>query len=283
MENRKIVLATQAWFGFIILKQLADTEVCPDLVITKDEDIVEFCEKNNISHQEELVAGSPLIMAAYGKIITEEFLPCLNVHPSLLPLYRGASPLQTVLLNGDKQTGVTIMITDEKMDHGPIIQQKKIEIEEKETLPSLTEKTALASVDMLIQAIKDWPNNKTQEQDHSQATFTKLIKRENGRIDWNQEAEYIERMVRAFSPWPGAFTETKQGRLKILEAEVLPLTSNGPFGPPGKTYMAPNNKIAIQTGKGFLIINKLQFAGKKPVTVEDFLLGNLDFIGETLQ
>jgi methionyl-tRNA formyltransferase len=283
MENRKIVLATQAEFGFIILKQLAGTEFCPDLVIGKDLNIIDFCESNKINHQEKLVPGLPLIMAAYGKIITKEFLPCINVHPSLLPLYRGASPLQTAILNNEKQTGVTIMVTDEKMDHGPIIQQKKIDIDKKETLSSLTEKTALASVDLLIQAIKDWPHNKIKEQDHSKATFTKILKREDGHIDWNQEAEYIERMVRAFSPWPGTFTESQEGRLKILEAEVLPINNNGPFGPPGKVYIAPNNKIAVQTGKGFLIINKLQLAGKKPVTVQDFLLGNLDFIGRILQ
>jgi methionyl-tRNA formyltransferase len=281
MENRKIVIAGQALFTKIFLEEL---KTKPDLVVSGDDNpVADFCLQNNIPRQDKLVTGQPLVMAAYGKIVGKDFLPCLNVHPSLLPLYRGASPLQTALLNGEKETGVTIIIADEQMDHGEIVCQEKVAIAEDETLISLTEKTAKIAARMIDKIIPVWPNVPTVPQDHAKATLTKVLTREDGRIDWNKEVEYIERQVRAFNPWPGAFCESNCGRLKIIESSILPLTGNGPFGPPGKTYMAPDNKIAVQTINGFLIINKLQLAGRRLVSVEDFLLGNIDFIGQTLK
>ena len=216
-----------------------------------------------------------VIVASYGKIIPKEILEipkygCLNIHPSLLPRYRGPSPIQTTILNGDKKTGVTIILMDKKIDHGPIIAQQEWEIPNSQptadqpkagkfliskrfTYSELCKKLANLGVKLLVETIPKWINNeiKAKPQNHLKATYTKILKREDGEIDWSKSDREIERKIRAFNPWPGTFTfikhKNKTLRIKVLEADI-----------------SQDNK---------LIIKRLQPEGKKPMTFEEFQRG----------
>ena len=234
-----------------------------------------------------------IIMAAYGQIVPKEILDIpeygtLNVHPSLLPRLRGPSPVQSAILNGDDETGVTIMLTDDKMDHGPILSQVKTKILERETAEELHDRLAEAAVGILLETIPKWmaKSAKPGDQDEKLATYTKILAREDGRIDWNKPAQEIERKIRAFFPWPGAFSTFLDGKIvkkiKIIRAAVQKQTENGPFSEPGKTFLATNDKIAVQTGRDFLIIEDLQIEGKRKMSSKEFLRGNYNFIGKKL-
>jgi methionyl-tRNA formyltransferase len=236
------------------------------------------------------------VLAAYGRKIPIEILKIpkkgfLNLHPSLLPKYRGPSPIQTAILNNDKEIGVSIIILDEKIDHGPILAQKKLKIEEDETAPQLSEKLAKLGAKLLIQTIKKYNEGRIipQPQNDEKATYTKLFSRADGKIDWKNSAKKIERMVRAFYPWPSAWTEIKNiGRIKITKSSILSLSSLSnliaksdieklkkiPVG----EFFEINKKLAVKCGHAqydgdLLIIEKLIPEGKKEMTGEEFLRG----------
>jgi methionyl-tRNA formyltransferase len=233
------------------------------------------------------------VVASYGKIIPKEILDipkygALNVHPSLLPKYRGASPIQTVLLNGEDETGVTIMLMDAKVDHGQILTNSKLQIaNSKYTYQKLHNKLAEIGAELLIKTIPDWIAGKVKPvpQDDSKATYTSHIEKVHGRIDWDKEAGYIERQVRAFHPWPGTFTtceiDGKQKIMKILKASVL--SQDRPLGKPGQAFPPPLPGIAVQTGKGALFLEELQLEGGKPMSSKEFLLGHKNFLGTILK
>ena len=205
----------------------------------------------------ELKEAEFIVLAAYGNILPKELvgLPpkgALNVHPSLLPLYRGPSPERSALLNGDEKTGVTVIVMDEKVDHGPILAQEEFVIPEDMRHEELHAKLGEIGGELLVKTLPLWLEGKIEpkEQDHTKATYTKKLTREDGRIDWKKPAEYIERQVRALNPWPGTFTTFEGKRLKILKAHIE---------------------------QGTLIIDELQLEGKKPTTYREFLLGHKDF------
>jgi len=186
------------------------------------------------------------IVAAYGRIIPREILDIpkygtLNVHPSLLPKYRGASPIQSAILNGDEETGVTIILLDEELDHGPIIAQEKVPITKTETTQSLTEKLGKLGAKLLADIIFDWIEGKIKprNQNHKKATFTKILTKEDGYIDLSNppSPKKFNLMVRAFYPWPGTWTKWQNKIIKFL----------------------PENLI--------------QPEGKKPMTIKEFLNG----------
>ena len=333
----KIIFMGTPEFGAIILEELIKGGYPPVLVITAPDKPVGrkqiitpppvkiSAQKYNIpvlqpekilNLKSEILNLKPdlIIVAAYGQILPKEILEipkygCLNVHPSLLPRWRGSSPIQYTILNGDKETGVTIILMTEKVDQGDIIAISKFQItNSKITYPELLKGLAHKGTKLLCETIPEWVNNeiKPKPQNGLKATYTKILKKEDGKIDWKKPAEYIERQIRAFQPWPGSFSEfqlskrtlfssppslpseaqflnQKFRKLKILKANVLKQTKNGPFGVPGKTFLATNDKIAVQTGKDFLVIEKLQFEGKKPMSSEEFLRGHLKFIGEILK
>ncbi len=184
--------------------------------------------------QKQLPDAEMGVCAAYGKIIPKNVIDefkfgILNIHPSLLPKYRGASPVSEVIKNGDTETGVTIIKMDEKMDHGPIVTSFKEEIFEKDTTDSLRERLFERSVDVLIQLIPAYISGKVKpkEQNHEEATFTKILTREDGFVNLKEKtAKEAERFLRAMNPWPGVWTYVKlspkdgQKRLKILEAHI---------------------------------------------------------------
>lgn len=236
-----------------------------------------------------------MILSAYGQYIPENLINIpkhgiLNVHPSLLPKYRGSSPIQYAILNGDKETGVTIMLLNDEMDKGDILSQQKCLIDN-QNYQELSLKLSDIGGDLLIKTIPNWISGKIKaiKQKESEAVYTKIIDKYDGKIDWKQSADYIVRQIKAFNPWPGSYTffdSPKTGKetlFKIHEADILEQTKNGPFGPPGKIYMAPNNNLAIQTGKDFLLVKKIQLEGKNPVTTKDYLSGNIDLIGLILK
>ncbi len=169
------------------------------------------------------------VIAYYGKIIPKNILELpkhgfLNAHPSLLPRWRGPSPVQAAILTGDKITGVTIHIATEEPDAGPILAQKEILMDITDTCLSLTGKLANEGASLLISTIEKWfaGEIKPRKQDDSKATYTKLLKKKDGEIDWSKPADYIEKQIRAYDPWPGTFTRTKKGKiLKIKKAEVV--------------------------------------------------------------
>ena len=206
-----------------------------------------------------------IVLTAYGKIIPKDILDiprlgCLNLHPSLLPKYRGPSPMQTTILNGEQETGVTIMLMDEKIDHGPIIAQKKMEISSDDSYQTLEKKLAQLAANFLIEILPQYLQNKIkpQLQDESQASHTKILTREDGKIDWQQTAQVIARKIRAFYPWPGAWTDFNGKRVKILQAKAVD----------------KKQKATLPAGDGFLLLELVQPAGKKPMTGEEFFRGH---------
>ncbi|MDO8571076.1 MAG: methionyl-tRNA formyltransferase, partial [bacterium] len=210
-----------------------------------------------------------IVVVAFGQIIPQTILDipkygCINVHPSLLPKYRGASPLQETLLKGDMETGVTIMLMDAKMDHGPILSQGKVMIDSGETLGSLRKKTTDLGTHLLIKTIKDHARGAITPitQDDTLTTYTRLLTRDSGKIDWSESAEHIDRAIRALNPWPGTWTLWHNKRLKILKAEVLDTAYQTPQLHYGRIAHERDLLLAY-CNPGILIIQEVQLEGKK--------------------
>ncbi len=249
-----------------------------------------------------------IVVAAYGQIIPKAVLEiprygALNIHPSLLPKYRGASPIQAAIAAGDIETGVTLILLDEELDHGPILAQARVPIAPDETGSSLSPKLARIGAELLRATMPEWITKKIkpQEQDHTQATVTKLLTRDDGKIDWHEPAEVIDRRIRAYDPWPGTWTtiQIKDSRfkIKVLKAHLLQLKSYNLNLPakPGTVFKTPSGfAIACgQTpspsrGKGWgegvnaLEILELQPEGKRAMSAAEFLRGHPDVIGATM-
>ncbi|MFO0704399.1 MAG: methionyl-tRNA formyltransferase [Candidatus Andersenbacteria bacterium] len=228
------------------------------------------------------------LLVAYGKILPEPVLAVpklgfVNVHPSLLPNYRGASPIAGALLNGETQTGVSIMRLDAQMDHGPILAQQTIDIASDATMGSLSKSLADLGATLLIKTLPDFlsGNNQGEPQDHSQATVTKLLKRSDGELDWSRSAIELERQVRAFTPWPGTFTYLGGVRLKILAAQIGADAPVDNASKPGALTLE-GERLFIQTGAGQLEILRVQLAGKKPQNVGEFIHGQPRLRGATV-
>ncbi len=220
------------------------------------------------------------IVVSYGKILPIELLDIpplktLNVHFSLLPKYRGAAPIQYALLNGETVTGTTIFILDELVDHGPILAQQEYPIDSKDTFETLAKKLADVSTDLLINLLPKYESGSitSQFQNHDEATFTKLIKKEHGRVDWLKPASEIYNMLRAYTPWPGIWCMWNEQIIKILEAEVV-----------SEAELETNDAADIvKCGNNtYLRLVRLQPAGKKPMSIHDFLNGQKTFRAEDL-
>jgi len=309
--NKNIVFFGTSEFGAIILEKMVQAGYSPVLVVTTPDmpsgrkqllspsPVKISAQKLNISVlQPEKLGLAKLnlakpslphpdlfIVASYGKILPQKILDIpthgtLNVHPSLLPKYRGPSPVQAVILNGEEETGATIMLLDEKMDHGAILAQQELKIS-KPTYIELHNTLAEIGANLLIETIPHWLEGALTPitQDHSKATYTKHIKKEDGHIDWKNPALYIERQVRAFNPWPGTYTTFQGKLLKILKARVLEQTSSKKLG---ETFKLQTGEIAVQTGSNALLVEELQLEGKKLMPSKEFLLGYKNFIGAIL-
>ena len=241
-----------------------------------------------------------IILAAYGILVPKEILEipkygALCVHPSLLPQFRGPSPVQNAILEGKKETGITVIKMDQEIDHGPIIAQKQLPILGKPTVLELSEQLAPLAGNLLIEIIPKLASGEIilQEQDDSKATYTKIFEKKDGAIDWNNSAVYIERQVRALNPWPSTYTKFKIQNsksetnskfkiLKILKASVLEQTKRS-LVKRGLVFLTQDKKIAVHTGKDALVIEKLQLEGGKAMNARDFILGYRGFIGIILE
>ncbi len=259
-----------------------------------------FAENNNlpisqpigireVDFENEIKKDSPdvIIIVAYGKIIPENLLSIpehgwLNVHASLLPKFRGASPIQGALLAGETKTGVTLMQLDADLDTGPVIAQQSTNITETETSETLHDKLgglgALIIKNSLLPYLKGEIKPKPQPA-ISPTPITKNIKKTNGQIDLTQPAEVIERKIRAYTPWPGAFCYWDDKRLKIIEAAVTQSQRELAYG----KVIKHENTVVVGTGKLGLQLKKIQLQSKRPMTIDDFLKGHPEFVGSVLK
>lgn len=251
----------------------------PDVKIWAEKNNVKVFQPIKISEIEnELKAFAPdlMVVAAYGQIIPVPILNipklgCINIHSSLLPKYRGASPIQTAILNNDKTTGVTIMKMDREMDHGAILSQESIVIEEPDDYTSLHEKLSNLGAELLSKTLPKYINGeiKPVEQNHSEATFVKLITRADAKIDWTKPARQILQQIKALNPEPGTWTTLDKKSVKILKAEEV---KTGLIELPGKIY-ADGKNCLVKCGDYSLKLLQVQPEGKNPISGSDFLNG----------
>jgi methionyl-tRNA formyltransferase len=233
-----------------------------------------------------------IIVAAYGKLLPKAILEipgfgCLNVHASLLPKYRGPSPIQNVLLYGENETGVTMIVMNEGFDTGDIIAKDKIAIDLEDNAETLTQKLAKVGAELTVKTIPLWVERKIEpeKQEDNMATVCQLIEREDGKIVWEEEAEKIYNKYRALYPWPGiySFWENNEAmeRIKLIK---ISLEKNDPQvqHQPGEVFEI-GEKIGVQTLKGVILIEEIQMEGKNPISIRDFLNGYPKFIGSFLR
>jgi methionyl-tRNA formyltransferase len=235
------------------------------------------------------LAPDALVIAAYGQILRQPLLDlprrgALNVHASLLPKYRGASPVAAAILAGDSETGVTILDVVLALDAGPMLAQRALPIEPHDTTGTLSDKLARLGADLLIDVLPAWERGDVaaQPQDDSQATYARTLRKEDAVIDWSLPAEEIWRRVRAYNPWPVATTTFQGEPVRIWEARPL---DDEPGAPPGTAVAlsAPAlSGFAVRCGHGSLAIVRAQRAGKRAVTGEELLRGMPALLGQRL-
>lgn len=225
------------------------------------------------------------VVFAYGRIIPKAVLDlprlgCVNVHPSLLPKYRGPSPMQSAIRNGDATTGITIMMLDEGMDTGALLSFVNIGLDEHETLETLTKKVEEQGPTLLVETIKrlDAGEISPMPQDESRATVCKLLARDDGHVDWTLPAIEIERMVRAYKGWPGTWTTWNGTRLKIHAVAIADFRDDLPPG----TVTIKNNRLFVDCSDGTIELLNLQPEGKPPMSADAFLRGYSAINGATL-
>lgn len=238
---------------------------------------------------EEMASFEPelIIVAASAFILPAEVLAmprfgCLNIHPSLLPRHRGASPVANAILCGDGSTGVTVMLMDSGMDTGPILCQEEARISIMDTTGSLSPRLADVGAGLLLKTLPLWLGGelKPRVQDESRATHSKGITGEDAEIDWHLSALELWRRVRAYSPWPGCYSWWGTRRLKIHEA--MP-SESAARGEPGEVIaLAEPPGVGVITGHGVLGLGQIQLEGKHKMPVDNFVLGKRDFIGSVL-
>lgn len=224
-----------------------------------------------------------IVVAAFGQILRSHVLEmpshgCLNVHASLLPRWRGASPIQHAILAGDAESGVSLMQMERGLDTGPVFVQEAIPLLPAETATTLHDKLAALGADMLHRHLADILNGRLgpTPQDDSLSTYAPMIAKENGRLDWHGTSQQLDRQLRAMNPWPGAFTSWEGEMFKVVAA--VPVADDGETAVPGQVLPAGR----VQTGSGQLALQQVQPAGKRVMDIDDFLRGNPHFVGTIL-
>jgi len=260
------------------IKQLAESHALPIFQPTslrKPEAIAELRD----------LAPDVIIVAAYGLILPADALTipprgCINTHASLLPKYRGAAPIPAAILNGDAETGITLMQMEAGLDTGTVLAQSKVAIADDDTTATLTTKLANIAAALMIENLPRILAGEIapRPQDESRATMVKTIRKEEGLIDWRRSAIEISRGVRAFNPWPSAFTFWNGVQLKILNAHPSDQTI---VGEPGQ-IIAFGKEIGVATGNGLLVLCEVQLAGKRAMKIEEFVRGQKAFLESRL-
>jgi methionyl-tRNA formyltransferase len=225
------------------------------------------------------------IVVAYGKILPADIinlpkLKTLNVHFSMLPKYRGASPIQSAILKGDAETGTSIMLIDEKLDHGPVLAQKAVTIDSDDNAITLGMKLSQISAELLMQTLPSYEAGQIipKEQDHQNASYSKIISKADGKIDWTKSAQEIYNQFRAYYPWPGVWTTWNGKTLKLQElqkvTDLQKTTESGSVVEHGIVFCGDGNGIKI---------NRLQLEGKTETDIQSFLNGYKEFTGSRLE
>jgi methionyl-tRNA formyltransferase len=252
----------------------------------------------NAAVREEVRSVSPdiLVVAAFGRIFRKSFLEVfplggINLHPSLLPKYRGPAPVTAAILGGDKTTGVTIQRIALAVDSGAVLAQEKVALTGNETTESLSEELGIKGADLLMDVLKAVEAGTATEsaQDEASATYCSLVRKEHGRIDWGEEAGLIERKVRAYDPWPRAYTTWNGIALLVLKSKEYPDTLGTVSGsaegievPAGKVVgLHPEHGLLVQTGKGVLAVERLQLQNRKAMDWRSFVNGHPEVVGST--
>lgn len=313
--NTKIIFIGTSDFAVTILQKLIQKSREPVLVITTPDKpvgrkkIITSPPVKNLAKRHGIIVEQPfriiemkdkikaiapdlMIVVDYGYIIPKEVFDIpkrgtINVHPSLLPKFRGPSPIQTAIMEGELNSGVTIIKIDEEIDHGPIIAKKAIEMPRNIYYKDLEAKLAELGANLLIETIPNWLNKKieAEPQDDLVASFTKIISKEDGKINWSElRAIEVERKIRALQPWPSTYTYWYKNKekimVKILRAEPTELEE---VKTPGKVYSSKKDKVVVKCKQGSLIIRTLQLEGRNPLTDKEFVLGQEGFIGSILK
>ncbi|NWG07797.1 MAG: methionyl-tRNA formyltransferase [Chloroflexi bacterium] len=234
---------------------------------------------------EQLRAWEPdlIVVAAFGQILRKDVLDlprfgCINVHASLLPRWRGAAPINAAILAGDEETGVTIMQMDVGLDTGPILAKRAIRLKPDDTAASVTEALSNLGADLLIETLPDYLSGKLipQPQPEDGTTYAPMLKKEEGKLDFTRDVGELERRIRAFNPWPGAFMDFDDTMLKVHRAHVTPLPAGEGLGvraiEAGQRLIVENQPAVAARG-GVLVLDEVQPAGKKPMSGKSFLAG----------
>lgn len=222
-----------------------------------------------------------IVVVAFGQIIPQEILDlppygCINVHASLLPKYRGAAPIQWAVIDGEPQSGVTIMKMDAGLDTGDMITKVVVPIAEEETGGSLFDKLSAAGARLLVDTLPSLTNGTAvyeKQPEESPTPYAAMIQKRMGNIDWNRPAVEIERLVRGLNPWPSAYTKLKGKTLKIWKAQVIEESENDAALAPGTVIQADTHGLYVKTGQDILNITELQLEGKKRMDTPAFLRG----------
>lgn len=229
-----------------------------------------------------------VVVCAYGQILPQAVLEipplqCINIHFSLLPRHRGATPVAAAILAGDEFSGVSIQLLRKKLDTGPLLTVGAVPIAPHDTTGSLTEKLGVVGAGLLLEALNGWRRQEInpRPQDESQATYFTQIKKEAGEIDWTLTAGEIGRKVRAYYPWPGCFTRWRGKNLRVIRASAAAVAGSHRAG---QVIALPGQEgvLGIGTGEGVLVIHDLQLEGKRVMTASEFVRGQRDFVGSLL-
>ncbi len=244
----------------------------PDSVNTRDS--IEYLKKSN---------ADIFIVVSFGQILSGEILVLpklysLNVHASLLPKYRGAAPINQAIAGGEKETGVSIIKMDERMDEGEIALKEAIAIDKRDDAITLSEKLSKKGAELLLKAVDLSKSKKINflRQDDTLATYAPKLKKEDGLIDWSLSADEIYNRIRAYLPWPGCFTHWNEKILKIWKATPVETTDSG--SKPGTVLEVRKGNIIVNTGKGAVAIEEIQLQGKRRMKVEEFIAGHKDML-----
>ena len=308
-KNNKIVFFGSDKNSANLLAELIKADYNIELVITKtskktgrvkkqnpvkkvaEQGNIKIIEKDKLSDLESVeilknTQANLAILLSYGTMIPQDILDSfplgiINIHPSLLPKYRGSSPVQTTLLNGNQETGVSIMLLSKKMDAGSIIAQEKVTVDPKDNQETLNNKLFSLGNKLLMNNLQKYINQKiqTHPQDDNQATYTKMFEKQDGLIDWQNSAKNINNQIRAFYNWPGAYTYFNNKLLKIIEASFAEKNTDYKIG----EVFLDDNKVAIQTKQGLLYPSIVQIEGKQKMDINPFINGYKNFIKTILR
>lgn len=237
------------------------------------------------------LAPEVIVVAAFGQLIPQAILDlprygCVNVHASLLPAYRGAAPIQWAVINGEKESGVTIMQMDAGLDTGDMLAKTVVPLAPDETGGSLFDKLSSAGAKLLVETLDGLEQGTVvpeKQPEESTTEYARMIKKADGRIDWSRPAAQIERLVRGLDPWPSAFTTLDGKTVKIWKAQVMALIGGGLFDAlpgqdpkkhAGEIWAADESGIHVRAGDGILVVQELQLEGKKRMAAREFLRGH---------